>query len=118
MGPDLGPWRVQDVMFDSTYTMLTRSFGAQRFSLRYEWFDLQPYNDPPGITNQDKGNAIAVAWLYQLTPSFRLGAEYMQIASDHCKQDTCIWVFNGLPQKTRDSQVQLSVRWQFFGASE
>ncbi len=118
MGPDLGPWRVQDVMFDSTYAMLTRSFGEQRFSLRYEWFDLQPYNDPPGITNQDKGNAVAVAWMYQLTPKFRLGAEYMQIASDHCKQDTCIWVFNGLPQKTRDSQLQLSVRWQFFGATE
>jgi len=118
MGPDLGPWRVQDVMFDSSYTMLTRSFGAQRISLRYEWFDLQPYNDPPGITNQDKGNAVAVAWMYQLTSKFRLGAEYMQIATDHCKQDTCIWVFNGLPQKTRDSQVQLSVRWQFFGAAE
>jgi len=118
MGPDLGPWRVQDVSFDSTFALLTRSFGAQRVSLRYEWFDLQPYNDPPGITNQDKGNAVAVAWLYQLTPKFRLGAEYLQIASDHCKQDVCIWVFNGLPQKTRESQVQLSLRWLFLGPDE
>jgi hypothetical protein len=118
MGPDLGPWHVQDVLFDSTYAMLTRRFGSQRISLRYEWFDLQPYNDPPGITNQDKGNAVALAWMYQFTPAFRFGAEYLQIASDHCKQDVCFWVFNGLPQKTRESQVQLSVRWQFFGVEE
>jgi hypothetical protein len=122
MGPDLGPWHVQDVEFDSTYAVLTRSFGPNRISLRYEWFDLQPYNDPPGITNQDKGNAVAVAWLYQITPKFRFGAEYMQIRSDHCKQDSCLWtipppVGYGQPQNIKESQVQLSLRWYFAGAA-
>jgi hypothetical protein len=42
----------------------------------------------------------------------------MQIRSDHCKQDACIWTFvHGLPQNTKDSQVQLSVRWHFAGAA-
>lgn len=122
MGPDLGPWRVQDVEFDSSFALLTRGFGKQRLTLRYEWFDLQPYNDPPGITNQDKGNAIALAWLYQFRPKLRLGAEYLQIRSDHCKQDSCLWtmappVGYGLPQNIKESQVQLSVRWQFAGPS-
>ena len=98
--------------------MLTRAFGEHRLSLRYEWFDLQPYNDPPGITNQDKGNALAVAWLFQLTPKVRLGAEYLQIYSDRCKQDSCLWTMAppagyGLPQNIRESQVQVSLRWSF-----
>ncbi len=113
MGEDLGPWHVQDVDFDSTYVMLTRQFGQHRISTRYEWFDLQPYNDPAAITNQDKGNSAAIAWLYQLNDKFRLGAEYMQIRSTHCQTDTCFWIFNGLPRNTKDSQVQLSVRWSF-----
>ncbi len=118
MGPDLGPWHVQDVLFDSTYGMLTREFGPHRLSARYEWFDLQPYNDPPGITNQDKGNAFAVAWLYQMKPRIRLAAEYLQIHSDHCKQDSCLWTLPsppgyGMPQNIRESQVQLSLRWMF-----
>ena len=113
MGEDLGPWHVQDVEFDSTYLMLTRPFGKHRWSTRYEWFDLQPFNDPPGITNQDKGNAFAVAWLYQLNHSVRLGAEFMQIRSTHCRTDTCFWVFNGLPRKTNESQFQFTLRWSF-----
>lgn len=125
MGPDLGPWRVQDIEFESTFMTLTKTFDEHRFAVRYEWFDLQPYNDPPGITNQDKGNALAVSWLYQMTPRFRIAAEYMQIRSDHCKQDSCLWTRPstgffpgyGLEQKTKDSQVQLSVRWHFAGTA-
>lgn len=118
MGPDLGPWHVQDVLFDSSFAMLTRSFGDQRVSLRYEWFDLQPFNDPPGITNQDRGNAVALAWIFQATPRIRLGAEYLQIRSDHCKFDSCLWTLrHGLPQVTRESQLQVSLSWQFADSS-
>jgi len=113
MGEDLGPWHVQDVDFDSTYVMLTRRFGQHRLSARYEWFDLQPYNDPAAITNQDKGNSAAVAWLYQFNDKFRFGAEYMQIRSTHCQTTNCVWIFRGLPRSTKDSQVQLSLRWTF-----
>ena len=116
MGPDLGLWHVQDVRFDSTYATLTRQIGRHRIAVRYEWFDLQPHNDPDGITNQDKGNAVALSWLFQFNPKLRFAAEYMQIKSDHCKLDSCSWTdFYGLPQNTKDSQVQLSVRWHFVG---
>ncbi len=113
MGPDLGPWHVQDVDFNASFLMLPRAVNRHRVSVRYEWFDLQPFNDPAAITNQDKGNAIAVAWLYTLTDSLRLGAEWQQIRSTHCKTDTCYWVFNGLPRKTNESQLQFSLRWSF-----
>jgi hypothetical protein len=113
MGRDMGPWHVQDVDFDSTFVLLTRAFGKHRLSTRYEWFDLQPYNDPPGITNQDKGNSAAIAWLYEINDSFRLGTEYMQIRSTHCKSQLCFWTFNGLPRNTKDSQLLVSLRWSF-----
>jgi hypothetical protein len=113
MGPDLGPWRMQDIDFDSTFLLLTRASGRHRLSLRYEWFDLQPFNDPAGITNQDDGNALAASWLYQLSDQFRVGAEYLSIASDHCATTSCVWVGSGLPRTTREQSFQLTVRWRF-----
>lgn len=113
MGPDLGPWHVQDVDFEATFVMLTRPFGKHRVSLRYEWFDLQPFNDPAAITNQDKGNSYALAWLYDINRHFRLGAEFLQIRSTHCKTNTCFWRFRGNPRQTNESQLQVSLRWRF-----
>lgn len=113
MGPDLGPWRVQDVDFNSTFLMLTRAFGPHRLSTRYEWFQLEPFNDPDGVTNKDNGNILAVAYLFQATERIRLGAEYLQIASDHCATDACVWVWSGLPRSTREEIFQLTMRWGF-----
>lgn len=122
MGPDLGEgtpfdlWRVQDAEFDATFLILTHLTGRHRFSARYEWFDLQPFNDPEGITNKDNGNVLALSYLYQATSHLRVGAEYLSIASDHCDSETCIWVFNGLPRTTREETFQLTLRWGFEAA--
>ncbi len=118
MGPDLGLWHVQDVDFDASYLMLTRAFGKHRFSFRYEWFDLQPFNDPMSITNQDKGNVAMLAWLYQVQKNWRVGAEWLQIRSTHCQTDICFWSLNGLPRKTNESQLQVSLRWSFGNSGE
>lgn len=115
MGDDLGPWRVQDLTFDSAFVLLTRPFGRHRVTARYERFDLQPVNDPEGITNKDDGTAVSVSWLYELGERWRLGAEYLWIESEHCVSDQCFWVFNGQPRTTRESQLQISLRWQFSG---
>ncbi len=114
-GPDLGPWRVQDLDFQSHFILLTRKFAQHRVSSRYEWFDLQPFNDPIGITNQDKGNALAIAWLYAPMKQLQIGAEYLQIASDRCRDNLCFWVFQGQSRSTRETQIQLSLRWFFLG---
>lgn len=115
MGKDLGPWRVQDVDFDSRFVLLTRPFGRHRLSARYERFDLQPYNDPAGLTNQDRGDATAIAWLYAPRRQLQIGAEVMRISSEHCRSEACYWVWQGLPRDTRDVQLQLTLRWFFQG---
>lgn len=115
MGEDLGPWRVQDLDFDSTFLLLSRAFGRHRVSARYEWFDLQPFNDPDGFTNKDEGNALALSYLFEATKQIRIGAEYLSIASEHCDVDVfCAWVgIHGLPRTTREDSLQLTLRWQF-----
>ncbi len=119
MGPDLGEgtgldlWRVQDVDFEAAFLTLTHTTGRHRLSVRYEWFDLQPFNDPEGYTNIDKGNALALSWLFAATEQLRIGAEYLSIASDHCKFDACAWTGSGLPRSTRESTLQLTLRWRF-----
>ena len=105
-----------DNNFDSSYLTLTRAFERHRISARYGSFDLLRFNDPIGITNQDIGHAFAVTWLFHFNPRLRIGTEYMQIKSDHCATDTCFWIFNGLPRQTKESQVQVSMRWYFKGA--
>jgi len=122
MGPDLGNgtgldlWRVQDVDFDAQFLTLTHVTGRHRISVRYEWFELEPYNDPQGFTNIDEGNAMAVSWLFQATPAIRAGLEYLSIASDHCSAAACAWTWRGLPRSTREESLQLTLRWGFSGA--
>jgi hypothetical protein len=117
MGPDLGPWRVQDVDFDAAFVTLTGALGERhRLSLRYEWFDIQPFDDPEGVTNRDDGAAWAASWLFQATEHVRIGAEYLAIATDHCASQSCIWVWNGLPRTTRENTFQLTLRWRFDAA--
>ncbi len=113
MGPDLGPWRVQDVDFDSAFVLLTRAFGRQRLSVRYEWFDLQPFDDPAGVTNKDDGNILALSYLFQFSERLRIGAEYLSIASEHCDTLNCVWVWSGLPRTTREDALQVTLRLRF-----
>jgi len=90
--------------------------GAVDISVRYEWFELEPYNDPQGFTNIDEGNVLAVSWLFQATPAIRAGLEYLSIASDHCSAAACAWTWQGLPRSTREESLQLTLRWGFSGA--
>jgi hypothetical protein len=112
-GEDLGPWRVWDSGFDARYLLLTRSFGRHRLTARYDDFDVQPINDPDKYTNRDRGHAWTASWLYAWSEQFRLGAEYLTIATEHCETEQCAWVFNGLPRTSRQNQLQFSLRWQF-----
>jgi hypothetical protein len=113
MGPDLGPWRVEDADFDARFVLLTRAFGRHRLSARLEDFGLTPFNDPDGYTNQDQGDAFAVSYLLQLTPALRIGAEYLAITSDHCPLSQCAWTDSGLPRSTREDMLEIGLRWQF-----
>lgn len=113
MGPDLGPWHVWDSGFDARYVLLTRPFGRQRLSLRWDDFDVHPYNDPDGWTNRDDGEAWTVSYLVDLRPGVRAGLEYLAINTAHCESDVCAWTMNGLPRTSRQNILQVSLAWQF-----
>lgn len=113
MGPDLGPWHVWDSGFDARYVMLTRAFDRHRVSLRWDDFDVHPYNDPDGWTNRDDGEAWTASYLVDLRPNLRLGVEYLAINTAHCESDICAWTMAGLPRTSRQDILQLSLAWQF-----
>jgi hypothetical protein len=115
MGPDLGPWHVWDNGFDARFLLLTRAFGPHRVTVRYDDFDVHPYNDPQMVTNRDDGYAWTASYLYQWSEHVRVGAEYLAIVTEHCEIETCAWVINGLPRTSRQNQLQLSLRWSFKG---
>jgi hypothetical protein len=113
MGPDLGPWHVWDSSFDARYVLLTRAFGRQRLSLRWDEFQVTPYNDPDGWTNHDDGQAWTASYLVDLKPGLRLGLEYLGINTAHCDTNACAWTMAGLPRTSRQDLVQVSLAWQF-----
>lgn len=113
MGPDLGPWHVWDSGIDARYVLLTRAFDRHRISVRWDDFDVHPYNDPEGVTNRDDGEAWTASYLVDLRPGLRLGLEYLAINTEHCASDNCFWTWAGLPRTSRQDIVQLSLAWQF-----
>jgi hypothetical protein len=114
-GPDLGPWRVYDSDFTAWYVLLTRAFDRHRFSVRYDHFDLTPFNDSDNYVNLDRGHGVAFSYLYALSRHVQLGAEYLVVRTNHCSiAANCAWVAGfGLPVDAREATARASLRWRF-----
>ena len=108
MGPVTGSTNLVDTIFESTFVLLTRKFGSRRISLRYDDFELNELDSTADDNNDDYGHAWTVAYLHQISPQLRIGAEYMEINTHHCG-----WQYYGLPTQARERVTQLTLRWQF-----
>ena len=97
-----------DTTFESTFVLLTRKFGSRRISLRYDDFEVDQLDSTDDDNNDDYGHAWTVAYLHQISPRLRIGAEYMEINTHHCG-----WEYYDLPTQARERVTQLTLRWQF-----
>lgn len=67
--------------FDARYLLLSKAFGRQRLSLRYDKFSTTDEDYTLGDNNAEDGHAIAIAWLFNLNESSQLGSEYLAVSS-------------------------------------
>jgi hypothetical protein len=66
----------------SAYLLFSHKNGRNRYSARIEAFGTNDRDHSIAETNTEHGRAWALAWLYDVSPSLRLGAEFVQITGN------------------------------------
>lgn len=108
MGPAVGASFAADVDFSSYYILLSKMFGEQRLSLRYDNFK----TDDLSLIVEDNNNETGHAWMASLSRTFdgghRLMVEWQYVDSDRANRADL-----GIPTRAKESQLQLSYRFAF-----
>jgi len=104
----VGPGPVLSVFnFSSQFGLVSYQHGAERFSVRFDRFDLdQPVatDDDYGI---DNGHAWTLAYQHQFDKHWNAVLEEVLVVSDNNSR-----FYIGLPSYARESQLQLAVRYE------
>ncbi|HEX6088379.1 MAG TPA: hypothetical protein VF266_27860 [Thermoanaerobaculia bacterium] len=87
--------------FYSAYLLASYKRGRQRFSARYELFGTTDVDHSAAEANDESGRAWTLAYLFDVTPRLRAGAELAQVAGHRSEVDL-----------TRHT-VTLEARWRF-----
>jgi len=68
--------------FSSGYVLASGKRGKDRYTTRYERFTTHSRIPTPGDFSRQKGRAVTVAWLHDVTPHVRTGLEYLRATGD------------------------------------
>ena len=108
MGPVLVDARAVDTEFAAAYLLLTRTFRHHRLTLRRDVFDVADRDGVPNDDNTDSGDAWTLAYRFERSARWSLGAEWLRVASWHPA-----WQYFNLPPQATEKllQVRLSLRF-------
>lgn len=65
--------------FDSTYLLISRKYGRNRWSARYDLFNTEEQDFSPAESNDEHGRSWTLTWMVDLPKSMRLAAEFTQV---------------------------------------
>ena len=104
----VGPLPVLSVFnFSSQFGLASYQHGAERFSVRFDRFDL----DQPVATDNDygidDGHAWTLAYQHQFDQHWNAVLEEVLVVSDNNSR-----FYIGLPSYARESQLQLAIRYE------
>ncbi|MDP5069802.1 MAG: hypothetical protein NWQ45_02785 [Congregibacter sp.] len=74
--------------FESYYLMLSHRQGRNRFSARFDYWDVDEEDDFPEDINDSEGRALTVSWRHDLTDRWQVGVEYVYNESDVANRPT------------------------------
>jgi len=81
-GPMLSWGRPIDNDFDAAFLLLTRTWGAHRFSVRREWFAVDDHDQNAADPNEEDGNAWTLSYQHRFDDHWLVGVEWVRIDSD------------------------------------
>lgn len=91
-----------DSRFDTVYALVSVHHRGHRISIRYDDFQIDDLDGPP--STEEDGNAITIAYLFELGLHHRFGVEYMWIDSNRARS---------FPGDPADDGWQLSYRFRY-----
>jgi hypothetical protein len=94
--------------FDSTFGLISKSFGAHRLSARYDRFD----SHMSGDDDADKGHAVTAAYFFEPNDRWRFAIEWLRILSA-VDGRTYLGLANIAATET---QFELSLRYSWTGS--
>jgi len=103
--PTIG--NVVDADFDSGFLLLTRPFGANRLSVRYDDFDVSDRDLATLDPNDEDGSAWTVSFNRQIAPRWQVAAEYSRIDSSRAAR-----TLQDLPEHMREHLGLLTLSWK------
>jgi hypothetical protein len=74
-----------DLDFESAYLLASRNLGDYRLSLRVEHFNNTDRDSTLLDINDDRGEAVTLAWFWEGHPAWRIGVEYLLIDSQRSR---------------------------------
>ena len=108
MGYFTGEYYMVDVEFESAYLMLTKKLGDHRLSVRYDTFEGYSYDDIPGDSSDEEGNAWTVSYRHRFGDRIQVAAEWVRIRNDRMAH-----MYYGLPVDSTEEQLQLTLMLRF-----
>jgi hypothetical protein len=92
--------------FYAIYLLASHKFGRHRISARYDLFATLDRDGSTAGDSTQHGRSIALAWLFDLTPHLRAGAEVIDVHSRNTAA-----VESGFPEKTGGRSVAMELRY-------
>ncbi len=95
--------------FDAEFALLSRRFGPQTLSVRYDQFKVDSNSAPPDFEpyGRQRGHAFTAAWMFDADTHWRLALEWLWVHShSYNRPDN-----QAGPPLATETQVQLAVRY-------
>ncbi len=96
------------VDFDSAYLMMSLARGQDRFSLRYEFFEVDEADEYPRDPNNSDGRAWTLSWRRDLNNKLQIGAEYLWTRNTAENRATV-----GVAPRLTQQQLGLTLQYRF-----
>jgi hypothetical protein len=108
MGPIINGARIVDTEFEASYVLLTRMTDGHRITLRYDDFEVVDADFIPMDDNNDAGHATTLAYMYEFSPRFGVGIEWLRVTSNRPARE-----YAGENALATEEILQAQIRWRF-----
>ncbi len=114
MGPVIGTGtRIVDNDFEAAYVMLTRMQNGHRITLRYDDFSVEDNDAFRMDDNNESGDALTLAYVYDHSDNLQIAVEWLQVDSDRPARE-----YIGLPSSSTETIVRAQLRWKLLDHSD